>query len=66
MLRYITKPQSTKNRNDRHWLLPCSIVSKLMRSSALVQRHGTVDVLVNNAGKAAWTGQGPTDGAPEQ
>jgi len=37
-----------------------------MRSSALVQRHGTVDVLVNNAGKAAWTGQGPTDGAPEQ
>ena len=34
--------------------------------SASAQRHGTVDVLVNNAGKAAWSGQGPTDGAPEQ
>ena len=31
----------------------------------VMQRHGTIDVLVNNAGVASWTGQGPTDGAQQ-
>ena len=48
------------------WLLRHSTVSALMPRSASAQRHGTIDVLVNNAGKAAWTGQGPTDGTPER
>ncbi len=31
----------------------------------VMQRHGTIDVLVNDAGVASWTGQGPTDGVQQ-
>lgn len=29
----------------------------------LLQQHGHIDVLVNNAGMASWEGQGPIEGA---
>ena len=41
---------------------PCAMTVHNVLCGGSTQRHGTIDVLVNDAGVASWTGQGPTNG----
>ena len=38
------------------------LIERGLTQIAMAQRHGTIDVLVNNAGIASWEGQGPIEG----